>query len=454
MDAVRMNCPSGANDTTILLDTPQTISYFASMPSLRHRLFALLCLLALPAAAQKFSVKSITFTGYPAASQSELLQASGLKGPGEITQAEFQAAAMKLNDTGIFAHIAYKFDGQAFSFVLEPAPGLVPARFDNFAWMNVIDIDTQLRAKVPLYKGKVIAGSGLEQQVIAALTVMAAEQHLDATVTVLPVYPPDSKQLAAEEFRVTSPPVTVSQLTVEGASPAFSDKLAPVVKAAVGEDFSLSITPDELSTAITNVYRNEGFLDVQVTAVRNETPTITPDKVSVPVKAVVVEGGQYRLGKLTLDGTVLMSQEEFQKRAFLKPGDIANQELLRKTLLIAGAPYRSKGYLRARIGATPTLDASTHTVDYVVHVAPGEQWRMGKLDVLNLTDAQRVKFLSVWSMKPGDVYDVGYPSSFLVKNKTALQELAGYSAGYKQYEHEDTHIVDLVVSFQHGGPLQ
>jgi hypothetical protein len=31
--------------------------------------------------------------------------------------------------------------------------------------------------------------------------------------------------------------------------------------------------------------------------------------------------------------------------------------------------------------------------------------------------------------------------------------LDGYSASYKQFEHEDTHVVDLVVTFHQGGPL-
>ncbi len=79
---------------------------------------------------------------------------------------------------------------------------------------------------------------------------------------------------------------------------------------------------------------------------------------------------------------------------------------------------------------------------------------MGKLELANVSDTQRAQFLSVWKMNAGDPYDASYPPSFLVKNHASLRAFDDYSASYKQYEHEDTHIVDLVVTFQHGGPLK
>jgi len=43
---------------------------------------------------------------------------------------------------------------------------------------------------------------------------------------------------------------------------------------------------------------------------------------------------------------------------------------------------------------------------------------------------------------------------FLVKYKDQLHSLDGWSASYKAYEHEDVPVVDLVVTFQQGGPLR
>jgi outer membrane protein assembly factor BamA len=58
-----------------------------------------------------------------------------------------------------------------------------------------------------------------------------------------------------------------------------------------------------------------------------------------------------------------------------------------------------------------------------------------------------------WPLKQGDVYDAVLVSQFLVKYKNQLHSLDGWSATYKQFEHEDTHVVDLTVTFKQGGPL-
>ena len=416
--------------------------------------FALLCLATLSASAQKYSFKAVTFSGYTASSQADLLAASGLTPSGQASAADLQAAAQKLNQTGLFAHIGYKLDGQTLSFQIEPATGLLPARFDNFAWLAPSDINSLLHARVPLYNGKLIAGSGLEQQVSDALTAMATEQHLDAKVDPVPVVDLKTNQPVAESFRLASPAVVLSTLTLDGASPDQAVKLAPIVQAAAGQEYSLATSADTLTAAILNVYRNQGYLDARVTKINALAPSLTPDRVSVPMTATIDEGGQYRIGRLTLAGSVLMSQEEFQKKTVLKTGDVANQELLRRTLLSISSPYRNKGYIRAKIAAVPTLDAATHVASYAIDVTPGEQFRLGKVELANVTDTQRAQFAQVWKMSTGDPYDESYTNNFLVRNKATLHAFDGYSAGYKQYEHEDTHVVDLVVTFRKDAALQ
>jgi outer membrane protein insertion porin family len=419
----------------------------------RFSFAALLGFVSIPALCQTYAIKSVTFSGYTASSQQELLAASGLNLAKPVSAADLQAAAQKLNDSGMFAHITYKFDGQTLAFQVEPQPGAVPARFDNFPWLDLKQIDGQLSAKLPLYKGQVIVGSGLERQVVDALTAIAAEQHLAASIVVTPQVELGSGRTTGDEFRMASPPVVISEVKLEGVAPGHEAPLEPVIKAAVDQEYSHATTPETLSTAIVNVYRNQGFLEAEVTLVGNDPPTVTPEKVSVPVKVTIAEGDQCRIGKFVLAGTVLTTQEEFSKHTLLKRGDIANQELLRRTLQSLSGPYRNQGYIRAKIGAVPTLDPAAHTVDYAINVTPGDQFHLGKLELAQASDEQRAKFMTVWKLKTGDPYDSSYVSSFLVKNRDLLHDFDGYSASYKQYEHEDTHVVDLVVTLQHGGSL-
>jgi outer membrane protein assembly factor BamA len=133
---------------------------------------------------------------------------------------------------------------------------------------------------------------------------------------------------------------------------------------------------------------------------------------------------------------------------------VANEDLLRGTLAAAAYPYKAHGYLRAKIDATPRFDAANHTVSYAVTVEPGPVFTMGELSLVNLNDQQKADVLRLWPMREGDVYDATVATSFLLKNKNSLHSLDGWSGNWKAFEHDDTQIVDLVVTFRQGGTLQ
>lgn len=69
-----------------------------------------LCLLApsIRISAQTFKLPQITFTGVPAFSQADLLKVSGLQPGADATQADVQAAAQHLSDTGLFTDIRFE----------------------------------------------------------------------------------------------------------------------------------------------------------------------------------------------------------------------------------------------------------------------------------------------------------------------------------------------------------
>jgi len=162
---------------------------------------------------------------------------------------------------------------------------------------------------------------------------------------------------------------------------------------------------------------------------------------------------------VTLSGDVLMNQAEFRKRAKLRVGDVANEDLLRATLAEVAAPYKAQGYLRAKIEASPSFqhassfDRPGNTVSYSINVIPGPVFHMGKLTITNLDEDRKTLMLKYWTMREGDVYDATYSPNFLLRNRSNLHALEGWSAIYKQYENEETHVVDLIVTFRQGGPL-
>ena len=402
--------------------------------------------------AQKVMVEKITFAGYPAAGNAELLAAAGLHEGTQLDQTEIQAAAQKLSDTGLFSDVQYTFDGAELKFTLKPAEGPVPALFANFPWWDEKTLTTAVAARVPLFRGTVIPGSGQQQQVAAALTALVAEKGVQVTITALPHNDETGKMLGVE-FRIESPPVQIAEVKFAGVTEAFAEPVGAIEKAAAGTEFN-DTTEATLRTALRTVYHREGYLDAAMTNFAHGEPHFADGKVGVPVSAKVVEGPQYRVAAITLSGDVLMTQAEFAKKVKLRAGDIANEDLLRATLAEIAAPYRSKGYLRADIEANPAFDRGarfdhpTPTVSYSIAVTPGPVYHMGKLTITGLDDEKKALVLKYWPLHEGDVYDATLPPGFLSRNKSNLHALDGWSATYKQYEHDDTHIVDVTIAFR------
>jgi outer membrane protein insertion porin family len=173
---------------------------------------------------------------------------------------------------------------------------------------------------------------------------------------------------------------------------------------------------------------------------------LSGDTASVVLSAALDPGDIYRISSISFAGTPLLSAESFAASEKLHSGDVASRSRLLETLAPLDAAYRRQGYMDVIVKATPTPDLTTRQVAYTVTVIPGEQYRVHEITTNNLDPAAKADFDRGFLMKAGELYDPEYVSGFL-KNNTALQALAGYSASFKAYADPNTHTVDVVLTF-------
>jgi len=148
------------------------MKFFASFSAL------VICFVAsLSLVAQTYHAKSITFAGDSTANTSELLAASGLSANAQLTQADMQAAAQRLSDTGLFSDVRFSFDGQDLRYDLKTASNKFPAHFVNFPWWNEQQILSQLESRILLFHGSLAPESGMQQKVIEALTTFSPKSR-------------------------------------------------------------------------------------------------------------------------------------------------------------------------------------------------------------------------------------------------------------------------------------
>lgn len=411
------------------------------------------CLMAPALFAQTFRLPPISFTGAAAYSQTDLLKLSGLH-PGDIsTQSELQKAAQRLNNTGFFADIRYQSDSRGLVFALKPMPAsqLLPARFNNFVWWSSQELNAALKARVPLYTGEVPLEGNTQDAIISALKAMVAEEGVTANVIAIPQVQPGASPTSIS-FVIDTPQVVIHSLTFADASPAMQAKLGAIVKSQTGQPFELDDTRSSITASSTKMYRDAGYLDIALTDLTHPKPTITANTIDLDLTATISEGEPYRLTSLIWSGSDIMSAADFNKSVSIKPGEIASQQALQRSLGALAHAYYVKGFQDAKVQAVATTDHATHHVAYTVNVIPGDQYHFRSIKTIGLTSGQQKQFDSAWQMHPGDVYDVTYLTEFL-KTHPELATLRGFSATYKEYSDPNTHLVDLVLTFSKGGTL-
>lgn len=403
--------------------------------------------------AQTSTIPPITFDGAPAYSQADLLKVTGLTPGSNLTQAELQAAAQHLGDTGLFSDINFASNEKGLVFTLKPMPetNLLPANFANFVWWSSDQINSTLKTTVPLYTGVIPLTGNLQDSVIAALKSMLATKSVTtANIVAIPASAKAGSTASSIRFEIESPQIRVHSIALAHISPLLQPQLDKVVKEHVGKPFVETATPADISSQLTEIYRNDGYLDATVVNVTHAPPKVTPTGIDIDLTATIQEGAPYHVSQLTWEGSDVMSTDAFNKQAKLKPEDLASQTALKQSLAILAHAYYIKGFQDARIEAPPILDAATHHVGYTINVIPGPQYRIKTILTVGLSDDQRKQFASAWHMNPGDFYDVTYLTEFL-HNNSALQSLAGYSATYDAIADPNTHLVDLTIIFAKGG---
>jgi len=161
----------------------------------------------------------------------------------------------------------------------------------------------------------------------------------------------------------------------------------------------------------------------------------------------VEEGPQYTFAGADWSGNHVISAADLAKLIDLKLGVPADTSQLSVALAKARDFYGTKGFMYVQVKATATLDNEKHTSVIHLNVDEGMQYRMGKLDLLNLPPEQIEVVRRVWEIKPGDVYDSNYPKTFITNHPRELAFLDGWAATYTQTIDDDRRVVDLSMKF-------
>ena len=394
---------------------------YNSLVSFWYRRFLPLLLWSAVAVAQtagkaqiSYKLLSIHVKGLAHFTERDVVSASGLRLGQFAGEQEFQQAAQKLGETGLFTQLnySYKYSTAGCDVELQVVENnhLLPILFDNFVWFSDDELLRMLRERVPLFDGQVPEGGHLTDQIADALGSILGERKIAGRVEYMAAGPVN-QPIDSYDYKLSMHAVVIRNMDFPGAGEAETPLLQAAAKSLAGQDYLRTKMRVQEKFNFLPVYHARGYLKAQFAEAQAKVAE-DGSKTLVDVSFPTAPGEKYKLTDIRFAGNSVFPAEKLRELIHLKTGEPANSVELEDDLQQIHKLYGTKGYLFAHADALPTMDDATATVAYQLTVTEDEMYRMGELNIDGIPPENSKKMLAQWQMKKGDPYDDSYPQRF------------------------------------------
>lgn len=368
-------------------------------------LLASLPLFCLAASGQSFVPKTIQFKGDTGYTDADLLAVAGLKQGASLSQADMNAHTKQLMDTGFFQDVSFTYNGKDLIYQIVPAAVLVPIELENLPLANDTRLDARLRARFPLYRGKMPVDGSFVDDIRKELEAVLHEQGMEAHLIAAPFTDQKLGKITVETFTVSSPDVSIGPIQLDGASAGLAPLAAKAAARITGESYSSQGSPNQIQTALNNFYGERSYLGATFHISQGDKPIVDAAGIHIPFTVAITEGSPYKLSAVTLAPDMIITQQAFDKVSGLHFGQNVSLLDLRTKWEYLTLLYRQHGHMHAEVHAVPTFDRGAGTVSYAVTAVPGPVFTMGALRVVNVPDQLHDQLVAAWKIPAGATFD-------------------------------------------------
>jgi outer membrane protein insertion porin family len=394
-----------------------------------------------------YPIESLTVEGNHAFPVEQILVAAGLRVGQSAGKSEFEAARDKLEATGAFDKVSYRFapshDGEGYDVVFEVAEvaQLYSIRFEDLSAR-----DDQLRAwlkqKDPLFGDKIPATKPVVDRYVAWISEFLAA-HGDHTAIAGKLSSAGGEDLALL-FRPAKARPSIAHVLFTGTGDIPSGPLQTAMYGvAIGVLYEEPRFRQMLDAAARPIYEAHGMLRVTFPKI-DIAPAKDVDGVTVTVQ--VVPGPVYNLDQVSFVGADY-SRSEWKDLSKLKNNQTANFDEVKAAQDRIRADQRRAGHLDATSQVKRDVNDADHTVSIEFQIDPGPLYTLGKVDMVGLDIETEPEIRKMWGIAPGKPFNVEYPDHFLSRVKEG-----GVFDGLKTTRSETKinaarHTVDVTLYF-------
>lgn len=391
-----------------------------SKPVLSSLLFAL-CALSVaaqePPPGTKWTLDKVEFAGLKLQKPEDAIAVSGLQ-IGQIVDLDgIKAASSKLATSGLFNRVAWRYrystDRVEVTFEVEEARAQkLRCIFDNFVWFSDQEIRDAIAKDLPDFDGTAAQNELEVGKIKRALARLLREKKI-ASEIVHDLNEDINSGRAEHFFKAKDANLKICSIRFAGASGELSPVWLRETQTLIGSEYSRLETGLYFSATLKPLYRQRGYLKIQLKPVQAEPGSTGDCATGVVVTQPVEEGLLYHWDKAVWSGNQAWSARELDDALEMKSGAVANDDKIRKGMSEVRGIYAKKGYLKMRADPSPIFDDATKLVSYQVSIDEGPQYRMAQLSIAGLPDAEAKKLKDGWKLKEGELYNGDYVSEFL-----------------------------------------
>jgi outer membrane protein insertion porin family len=392
-------------------------------------------------------IETLTFEGLENYTREQVLEAIGLRPGQNTTGKDLEAAKDRLLATGVFSQVGLRYtpapDGKGYlvKFELAEAGPFFPIRFEDLGAP-----DAQLREvlkRTDPFFGPKVPGT----ETLIARYAKALEGALSGARVAGKLAPDDNLQLSIV-FRPAAAPLAVARVRFTGNQVVPSTTLENAINiVAVGVPYREPRMRQLLDNQIRPVYEARSRVRVAFPNIQTEPEK---DVKGLVVTVTVSEGESYSLGDVEVQGTGLSPAELKKTASGFKTGDAFNIEAVHAAVGKIDKRLQRDGYMHVKSALDRHIDDKDKKVNLVVHFDRGPQYTFSKLDVQGLDILSEPEIRKMWTLKPGQPFDVDYPDYFLqrIKEEGVFDNLGETKAQLNRDDQDHTVQVTLIFKGQ------
>jgi outer membrane protein insertion porin family len=199
---------------------------------------------------------------------------------------------------------------------------------------------------------------------------------------------PEVERFADGDVRVTfqiaeGRRITIDRIVIEGNQGLSDGQVKSVMATRERQYFILrgKVHRQRLEEDIERIlqlYNDHGFIQARVDS---HDVTLDPARARVTVTIVVVEGPQFRVGTLDLEGASVLPLDEVRRQVLMKPGEVFSRTKLRDSMNNITKLYSTIGRASADAVPSVTQNEATRTVDIRIEVTEGPDVFVERINV-------------------------------------------------------------------------